>query len=113
MIGSVSMQMRALVKLGESPVIYKVIAQVRAVYKGRVSVAFNGNPFFNDISRGGVPWLDALDFIGLDCYWPIYTDLGRLTHFWEVASVEEIVKAWQPTIALMANASKVRATMCR
>ena len=80
---------------------------MRAVYKGRVSVAFNGNPFFNDISRGGVPWLDALDFIGLDCYWPIYTDLGRLTHFWEVASVEEIVKAWQPTIALMANASKV------
>jgi hypothetical protein len=54
-----------------------LITQVRAVYKGNVSVAFNGNPFFNDIARGGVPWLDELDFIGLDCYWPIYTNLSR------------------------------------
>jgi hypothetical protein len=57
--------------------------------------------------RGGVPWLDALDFIGLDCYWPIYTDLSKLSHFWEVASVEDIVAAWQPTVAKMENASKM------
>ena len=65
----------------------ELIAKVRAVYKGKVSVAFNGNPFFDDMDRGGVPWLDALDFIGLDCYWPIYTDLKKLEHFWDVASV--------------------------
>ena len=28
-----------------------LIAQVRAVYTGNVSVAFNGNPFFNDMDR--------------------------------------------------------------
>ena len=30
----------------------------------------------------------------------------KLQHFWSAASVEDIVAAWQPTIALMANASK-------
>ena len=45
-----------------------LIAQVRAVFHGKVSVAFNGNPFFNDLAANGVPWLDALDHIGLDCY---------------------------------------------
>ena len=80
-----------------------LIERVRNVYKGKVSVAFNGNPFFNDVSDGGVPWLDALDFIGLDCYWPVYTDLTKLEHWWDVASVEDIVAGWQPTVAKMAN----------
>ena len=80
-----------------------LIKKVRAVYKGKVAVAFNGNPFFNDVASGGVPWLDALDFIGLDCYWPLFTDLTKLDHFWDVASVEDIVKAWQPIIAEMEN----------
>eukprot|EP01043_Picozoa_sp_COSAG02_P060893 COSAG02_NODE_8056_length_2729_cov_1.597338_5_plen_125_part_00 len=44
-----------------------LITQVRAVYNGNVSVAFNGNPFFGDMYRDGVPWIDELDFIGLDC----------------------------------------------
>ena len=80
-----------------------LIERVRSVYKGKVSVAFNGNPFFDDVGRGGVPWLDALDFIGLDCYWPVYTDLTKLEHWWDVASVEDIVAGWQPTVAKMAN----------
>jgi hypothetical protein len=85
----------------------KLIGEVRAVYQGQVSVAFNGNPFFNDMDRGGVPWIDALDFIGLDCYWPIYTNISRLRHFWEVSSVDEIVAAWQPTISKMENISRL------
>jgi len=40
----------------------------------------------------GVPWLSELDFIGLDCYWPIYTNLTGLAHFWDVAAVEDIVR---------------------
>lgn len=44
-----------------------LMKQVRAVYSGKVSVAFNGNPIFDDMDRGGVPWIDELDFIGLDC----------------------------------------------
>ena len=30
-----------------------LVKQVRAVYSGKVSVAFNGNPFFGDLDRGG------------------------------------------------------------
>ena len=45
----------------------RLIRQVRAVYRGNVSVAFNGNPIFDDMDRNGVPWIDDLDFIGLDC----------------------------------------------
>ena len=52
---------------------------ISGVYHGSVAVAFNGNPFFGDLARNGVPWIHALDFIGLDCYWPIITDLGRRT----------------------------------
>ena len=44
-----------------------LIKEVRAVYNGNVSVAFNGNPIFDDMDRNGVPWIDELDFIGLDC----------------------------------------------
>lgn len=44
-----------------------LIRKVRAVYSGNVSVAFNGNPIFDDMDRAGVPWMDELDFIGLDC----------------------------------------------
>jgi hypothetical protein len=84
-----------------------LIAKVRTVYHGLVSVAFNGNPFFDDVARGGVKYLDALDFIGLDCYWPIFTNLTKLDHFWDVASSEEIARAWAPVIAKMENITKL------
>lgn len=44
-----------------------LIRRVRKAYSGNVSVAFNGNPFFSDMDRNGIPWIDELDFIGLDC----------------------------------------------
>ena len=44
------------------------------LYRGEVSVAFNGNPFFNDVSRGGIGYIDLLDSIGIDCYWPLITE---------------------------------------
>ena len=31
-----------------------LIERVRSVYKGKVSVAFNGNPFFEDVDRGAI-----------------------------------------------------------
>ncbi len=38
-------------------------------------MAFNGNPFFSDVNASGIGYIDLLDSIGLDCYWPIFTDL--------------------------------------
>ena len=84
-----------------------LIKKVRAVYSGSVAVAFNGNPFFSDMAKNGVPYLSQLDFIGLDCYWPIMTNLSSLENWWDVASVKEIVAGWQPIVALMANVSKI------
>lgn len=80
-----------------------LIKRVRAAFpSGRVSVAFNGNPFFDDVAKG-FGWLDALDHIGIDCYWPLLTELPP--HSWQAASVAEIVAAWQPLVTQMANVS--------
>ena len=68
----------------------------QSVFDGEVSVAFNGNPFFKDVARGGIGYIDLLDSIGLDCYWPLVTELPEQP--WQRPGVDVVAKAWEPWV---------------
>jgi hypothetical protein len=64
-----------------------LIGEVRDVYTGLVTYSFN-------FQRQDIGFVDALDFVGLDAYYPLDASTG--------ATVEQLDTAWQPAIdALM------------
>ncbi len=67
------------------------------MFKGELSVAFNGNPFFDDVDRGGIGYIDLLDSIGLDCYWPLVTDTLP-DQPWGRPGPDAVAAAWQPWV---------------
>lgn len=69
-----------------------LIAQVRQSYPGLVTYAAN----FDEVAA--VPWWDAVDFIGVDAYFPLRAP--------EYATVEELVRAWAPHRDLLAQVAQ-------
>jgi hypothetical protein len=64
-----------------------LIANIRKVYSGTLTAAIL---YFQAISNTTeVPWLDAIDYIGVDAYYELYTNSDNPT-------VDEIKQAWQP-----------------
>jgi len=61
-----------------------LIKEVRKVYKGKITYAANWDEY------PVVPFWDAIDIVGVDTYFPL-TDSKTPT-------VEELKKAWQPTL---------------
>ncbi len=63
----------------------QLIADVRAIYSGKLTYAANWNQEVND-----VPFWDALDFIGVQAYYPIAEN--------ENPELEELENGWKPHI---------------
>lgn len=59
-----------------------LVAQVRQAYHGPITYAANHDEAVS------VRWWDALDFIGVDAYYPLAAS--------EHATVDELVQAWEP-----------------
>jgi hypothetical protein len=66
-----------------------VIAEVRDVYSGPLTYAANHG------SENDVTWWDAVDYIGVDAYYPL-TNKNDPT-------LAELLAAWQPYVASLAN----------
>jgi len=67
------------------------ISMVKQVYKGQITYGSNhGDSNLN--------WWSALDFIGVDAYFPLTTE--------DYPSVDTLVNGWQPIIAMLANMSQ-------
>jgi len=69
----------------------QLISQVRSVYRGELVYASNCSPVADTII-----WWDALDFIGIDGYFPICSD--KLS-----PSVDELVTCWSDYIPAFLN----------
>jgi hypothetical protein len=67
-----------------------LVAQVRAVYSGKLTVATNWSP-----DAASVQWWDAVDYIGVDAYFPL-----------KGTTVAELVQQWQPVLASLEALSK-------
>ncbi|MFA6141897.1 MAG: glycoside hydrolase [Candidatus Omnitrophota bacterium] len=63
-----------------------VIKSVREVYKGPLTYASNWNDEY-----GHIKFWDALDYVGIDAYYPIVEDKA-------VPTLEEIKKGWEPWV---------------
>jgi len=59
-----------------------LIKQVRSVYRGKITYAANWDNYQN------ISWWDAVDYIGIDAYFPIVEG--------KQPSIEEIKKGWEP-----------------
>jgi len=70
----------------------KIIAGVRAIYRGPLTYGANFDEVFD------VRFWDALDFIGVSAYFPLVADAKP--------SRETLVRAWQPVVAKLAKLSK-------
>ncbi len=60
-----------------------LVAQVRGIYSGKLTVASNWAP-----APSSVQWWDVLDYIGVDAYYPLHG-----------TTVAELVQQWQPVLA--------------
>lgn len=72
----------------------ELIAEVRKVYSGRITYAAN----WDGIER--VPFWDALDYVGVQAYFPLSVSGDRLP------SEAEIQKAWTPHLAMLERVSR-------
>ena len=95
------------------------LAAVRGVFAGAVSTAFNPdgeNPVLSPAVTGA-PWVQSLDFIGIDCYMtpplPPWNGSGGLSPKdphppvpWQDLALSEVAAAWE---ALMPNFAAVSA----
>ena len=59
-----------------------LILKIKTIYKGKITYAENWDTYKN------VPFLDTLDYIGIDAYFPLDSS--------KTASIEQLEKAWQP-----------------
>lgn len=71
----------------------KLIAKIRTVYSGPLTYAANFSEEYEDVK-----FWDALDYIGVQAYFPLTTQ--------EEASVEELRKGWQKPISDLEKFSK-------
>jgi hypothetical protein len=67
-----------------------LITFVRSIYKGPLSAAMSADT----ISNNEVPWVSALDYIGIDTYY----SLGSNVPLGIAPSVDSLVLAWQPIL---------------
>lgn len=74
-----------------------VIAEVRAVFHGQVTMAIGGATHYDPYNR--VTFWDALDAIGIDAYYDLAAQPGTHT------DVAAMVAAWQPALADLSNLS--------
>ncbi len=70
----------------------QLLKKVRAVYNGRLVNAANWGG-----EETGLTWWDAVDMIGVDAYYPLNVP--------DDATVPQLVDAWQPIVAKLANLS--------
>jgi hypothetical protein len=70
-----------------------VISELRNIYSGPLTYAANHG------SENDVTWWDAVDYIGVDAYYPL-TDKNDPT-------VAELIAAWQPRISSLENLASV------
>lgn len=68
-----------------------LIKKVRAIYSGKITYAANWDNYFN------VPFWEELDYIGIDCYFPISNENNPSKH--------ELKKSWQKRIKRMKESS--------
>ncbi len=62
----------------------KLIGEVREVFKGKVTYASNWDNYMN------ISWWDAVDYIGIDAYFPLTENLNPTT--------DQLVRGWKPIV---------------
>lgn len=72
----------------------RLIRDVRGVYRGRLAYAANWSP-----GPAAVQFWDALDYVGVDAYWPLSTPTPQ-------PSVAQLVAAWAPYVRDLAQVAR-------
>jgi hypothetical protein len=78
----------------------KLIAAVRASFKGTVATALNWSPFVTSHPQQIVPsWLHGLDYVGVDCYFPNTHPRDSDPRPWVLPSLQDMQAGWTEVAA--------------